>query len=216
MVYAMSQPIAQMNMPYFRMKIKEKLEPEHLSYIKCINTRRGEKTITDSYGRVTYYYACLGNKKIPVYQPGTIMFECGVVDDSELAVEAHGSQQNGAILGNGCAIFLAKFIARLIQCYESKAAETDIDIAGDIDNDCYKDSLTQILHACAFEDYSEHGRLLALKDILTGLTVEKKLDESQLACLYSKDIAAVRRVGTCERETLEEIISQVPDATEIN
>ena len=32
-----------------------------------------------------------GDKKIPVYQPGTIMFECGVVADSELAIEAHGS-----------------------------------------------------------------------------------------------------------------------------
>lgn len=42
------------------------------------------------------------------------MFECGVSDDSELVVEAHGSQQNGAILGNGCAIFLANFVARLI------------------------------------------------------------------------------------------------------
>jgi len=56
-----------------------------------VNTRKAEKPLVDSYGRVTYYYAQLGDKKIPVYQPGTIMFECGVVNDGELAVEAHGS-----------------------------------------------------------------------------------------------------------------------------
>ena len=156
----------------------------------------------DNYGRVTYYFAKLGNKKIPVYQPGTIMFECGVVEDSDLCVEAHGSQQNGAILGNGCAIFLCKFIARLIQCYNEKAEEQEKPIDGDIDNELYKSALTQILHACCYEDYSEHGRLLSLKDILTNLTVEKSLDEEQLACLYSKDIVAARRIGTCERETL--------------
>ena len=146
----------------------------------------------DNYGRVTYYYARLGDKKIPVYQPGTIMFECGVVNDSDLVVEAHGSQQNGAILGNGCALFLCKFIARLIKCYNDKAEAADIDPNGATDNDCYKQSLTAVLHACCYEDYSEHGRLLALKDILASLTKEKKLEKDQLACLYAKDIAAVR------------------------
>ena len=57
-----------------------------------VNTRKGERPIVDSYGRVTYYYARMGDTKIPVYQPGTIMFETGVVNDSELVVEAHGSQ----------------------------------------------------------------------------------------------------------------------------
>ena len=69
---------------------------------------------------------------------------------------------------------------------------------------------------CAHEDASEHGRLLAMKEILTGLTLEKQLDESHLACMYAKDIAVLRRVGTCERETIEEIVQQIPDAEEIN
>ena len=146
-------------------------------YIRQVYPRRGEKVVEDSYGRVTYFYARLGNKKIPVYQPGTIMFECGVIDESELAVEAHGAQQNGAILGNGCALFLCKFIARLIQCYEEKCSENEVDPEGEIDNDCYKIALTEILQACCYEDASEHGRLLALKDILQSLTAEKRLND---------------------------------------
>lgn len=98
------------------------------------------------------------------------MFECGVVADSDLAVEAHGSQQNGAILGNGCAIFLCKFTARLIIAYNEKCEAAEIPTDGSIDNDLYKQALTQVLHACCKEDVSEHGRLLALKDILASLT----------------------------------------------
>lgn len=144
------------------------------------------------------------------------MFECGVVNDAELVVEAHGSQQNGAILGNGCAVFLSKFTARLIKAYNEKAENLGLNIEDSPNNDCYKQSLTQVLHACCYEDYSEHGRLLALKDILASLTEEDKLDEEQLACLYSKDIAVARgKVGNCEEETLNEILSNVPDAAEI-
>lgn len=66
------------------------------------------------------------------------------------------------------------------------------------------------------EDANEHGRLLTMKEILTSLTLEKQLDEQHLACMYAKDISVLRRVGTCEQETIEEIIQQVPDAAEIN
>ena len=80
------------------------------------------------------------------------MFECGVVDDADIAIEAHGSQQNGAILGNGCAIFLCKFIARLIMCYNEKAEVAGIEIEAAICNTSYKSALTQVLHACCKED----------------------------------------------------------------
>ena len=56
---------------------------------------------------------------------------------------------------------------------------------------------------------------MSLKDILTNLTVEKRLDEEQLACLYSKDIVAARRIGSCERETLEEILQERPNEEEV-
>lgn len=88
----MSQPIALVNKEFFKQKLMDKLDSELHQYINSVNTRKGEKPIVDNYGRVTYYYAQLGDKRVPVYQPGTIMFECGVVNDSDLAVEAHGSQ----------------------------------------------------------------------------------------------------------------------------
>ena len=91
MVQAMSQPIALVNKEFFKQKLMDKLDPELQPYIKSVNTRKGEKPIVDNYGRVTYYYAELGDKRVPVYQPGTIMFECGVVSESDLVVEAHGS-----------------------------------------------------------------------------------------------------------------------------
>ena len=61
--------------------------------------------------------------------------------------------------------------------YNEKCAEGGHDPENAVDNDIYKQALTQVLHACCKEDLSEHSRLLALKDILTSLTEEKKLDE---------------------------------------
>ena len=54
------------------------------------------------------------------------MFECGVVDDGDLVINSGGSQQNGAILGNGCAIFLFKFVTTLIMKYEGKCGNEEI------------------------------------------------------------------------------------------
>ena len=41
------------------------------------------------------------------------MFETAIKFDTELSVVHGVSQQNGAIFGNGCALFLAKFLALL-------------------------------------------------------------------------------------------------------
>ena len=120
------------------------------------------------------------------------MFECGVQSDSDLTVEAHGSQQNGAILGNGCALFLCKFTSRLIQCYNEKAWDQGIDVNGDLDLDLYSTALTEILQAYRFEDCTEHGRLLVLKDFLASLSEQKQLSDEQLASIYCKDIASLR------------------------
>ena len=117
----MSTGIAQANKAHFKVMLKNKLSEELLPQVCEVKSRTVQKGFVDSYGRVTYYYVKLGDKNIPVYQPGTIMFECGVVKESDLNVTAHGSQQNGAILGNGCAIFLCKFLCRLVNCYNSLA-----------------------------------------------------------------------------------------------
>mmetsp|Transcript_45868 Transcript_45868/g.60793 ORF Transcript_45868/g.60793 Transcript_45868/m.60793 type:complete len:164 (-) Transcript_45868:1389-1880(-) len=144
------------------------------------------------------------------------MFECGVVSDSDLSVVAHGSQQNGAILGNGCAIFLCKFMARLVMTYQSLAEEADTDIDGPIDNDLYKTALTNTLRSHCREDATEHGRLLALKKILTGLTHEKALDEEQVACMYIKDLSKIQDRDVCAEETFEEILGNLPDELAIS
>lgn len=99
--------------------------------------------------------------------------------------------------------------------YNEKCSEAEVDAEGEIDNELYKQALTVVLHACCKEDVSEHGRLLALKDILTSLTEEKKLDDEQLVCFYAKDISVVRGLGECEEETVNEIINNVPNSDEI-
>ena len=87
-------------------------------------------------GRVTYFYAQIGDKKLPVYQPGTIMFETGVLNFGELAIHPDGEenqQSNGAVLGDQCALFLAKFIATLILTYNENLEMFGNDIEGPID-----------------------------------------------------------------------------------
>jgi hypothetical protein len=68
----------------------------------------------DVFGRVTYLYIVLGGIQFPIYQPGSVMFETGVNANTESSVVHGGSQQNGPILGNGCACFLAKFLCSLV------------------------------------------------------------------------------------------------------
>jgi hypothetical protein len=91
MITAISQPIAVVNKPSFKKKLQEKLPADIFVHIKCIDRQKREKAICDEYGRITHFYADLADQRIPVYQPGTIMFECGVVKESKLKVEAHGS-----------------------------------------------------------------------------------------------------------------------------
>jgi len=53
------------------------------------------------------------------------MLESGVID-GDLKICHGGSQQNGAILGNGCATFLAKFVTSLIQRYATECMRRGI------------------------------------------------------------------------------------------
>ena len=173
----MSQPIALVNKPFFKGRLEQKLPPEVVERIQVVNTRKGERPIVDSYGRVTYFFAKLGPKRIPLYQPGTIMFECGVISSGSLAVEAHGSQQNGAILGNGCALFLCRFIGALVVKYEELCQESGHDDEKSLCQESYAKALTNVLANSAVEDITEHGRLLCMKEVLMDIAQDKKLDE---------------------------------------
>jgi ribonuclease HIII len=73
-----------------------------------------DEPYVDSFGRVTYFTAKLGGQTIPIYQTGSLMFESAVKEDSQTSVVHNDSQQNGIVLGNSCALFLAKFTSKLI------------------------------------------------------------------------------------------------------
>ena len=60
------------------------------------------------------------------------------------------------------------------------------------------EALTETLKASAFEDSTQHGRLLALKDSLQDLTAEKQLNKEQLAHFYVKDV--LEKCGGFEEE----------------
>ena len=62
------------------------------------------------------------------------MFETGVLNFGELAIhQEEGHQANGAVLGDQCALFLARFIATLINFYNENLEEFGYDIDGPID-----------------------------------------------------------------------------------
>ena len=49
-----------------------------------------KQPFVDFYGRVTFFYVVLGGQMLPVYQPGTIMFETAVKEDSEVSIVHNG------------------------------------------------------------------------------------------------------------------------------
>ena len=57
--------------------------------IKEINDTK--EPIIDSYGRVTFFYVVMANEVLPIYQPGSIMFESAVNEESDISITAHGS-----------------------------------------------------------------------------------------------------------------------------
>ena len=81
------------------------------------------------------------------------MFESGVLNFNELAIEVdEGKQANGAVLGDQCALFLAKFIASLIITYEENLQMFDKDIDGPIDQSAYSDAITLTLREFCAQD----------------------------------------------------------------
>ena len=180
----LSKPVALVNKEHFRQKLIEKVPQECRELI--IEIPEEKDPYTDDQGRVTYFYTILGGIPIPVYQPGTIMFESAIKSDSNLVVE-HGGQQNGPLLGNGCATFLAKFLGRLVIAYNKECALKELNPNMFYSN-VYQQILEQTLRAHSKEDSSEHGRLISIKDTLLTVNNEKIDSESVLGHFYRKDI----------------------------
>ena len=66
----------------------ENLDEKYRIKIKEISDNK--QPYVDSFGRVTYFFVVLGGHVIPIYQPGTIMFETAVKADSDLAIKVKG------------------------------------------------------------------------------------------------------------------------------
>ena len=73
----------------FRGLLDEMLEPESAKQVKQGHDMSRE-FLVDEYGRVTCFYVRLGNRRFPVYQPGTIMFESSVHETGDLCVLKQG------------------------------------------------------------------------------------------------------------------------------
>lgn len=100
------------------------------------------------------------------------MFESSVKQNTDSSIVAGGSQQNGPILGNGCSIFLAKFLTKLVLKYNELCSSNKYNESGPINKALYKISLEITLRDLSLEDMREHGRLLALKEKLVSLVDE--------------------------------------------
>ena len=75
-----SKPIAQANKSKFRRKLDGCLSLTHRPHIHEFTD--AEYPFIDSYGRVTYFYIVLGDTILPIYQPGSVMFETAIRADS--------------------------------------------------------------------------------------------------------------------------------------
>ena len=204
-VTALSKKVAFANRTFFREKLEQNLDADTRERIKEIP--EGEYPYIDRYGRVTYFYAQLADKRVLIYQPGTIMFESGV-RDGVLGVHSGGDQQNGAILGNGCATFLCRFVATLTMKYEKRAGNDKLD------EDVYREVLTNTIKDFALEDASCHGRLLVMLEEPVGLTSDGKLSDTALDLFHAKEILA-NSGREVTKEGIDEIVAAPVDANGI-
>ena len=97
-----SKPTAQFNQKEFLKQIDENLDDDVKSLISQKDEQ--EEPFIDSYGRITFFTCTLASLELPIYQPGTIMFE-SATNESEV------------ILGSNDSIALAKFTCTLINNY---------------------------------------------------------------------------------------------------
>ena len=84
-------------------------------------------------------------------------------------------------MGNGCALFLAKFTGKLINTYNQECENNGVD-NDTMDPESYKTSLDKVLCDLSVEDMKEHGRLLLLKEkLMSYLPRKEKKNLNRLA-----------------------------------
>ena len=80
-----STKVAEHNKPWFKKLTEQKISEELRAFIK-----EAEEPLEDRFGRCTFFYVDIGGTKLPIYQPGTVMFD-SAVKDGKMAVHHGGS-----------------------------------------------------------------------------------------------------------------------------
>lgn len=88
------------------------------------------------------------------------------------------------MLGNGCALFLAKFLCELLLKY-NKLWENITEGVTTLQNRInYKKALEETLLNFAVEDMTEHGRLLSIKEMLVSLLDSEDFLDTKYLSLF--------------------------------
>ncbi len=79
-----SKEIRKSNKHFFREKLDNNISADLRHFIQEIND--SDEPYYDTFGRATYFTTSIGGKKLPIYQPGSIMWETAVQRDCDIAV----------------------------------------------------------------------------------------------------------------------------------
>lgn len=175
--------VAELNAEYYNEILQEQLKPALFNFIHKSNS-----PLEDEWGRVTFFYTMIGPHVVLLYQPGTPTFISSVDGNCDLMVCHDNCQQNGTVLGRGCACFLAKFMANLSQQYQYICAQETL-CSNNFHPSLYGKALDTCLKNFAAEDADAHGRLLEIKDLLLHVGGQKEIKCESLHLFYLKDIA---------------------------
>ncbi|CAF3928018.1 unnamed protein product [Rotaria sp. Silwood1] len=178
-----TQCVADLNAEYYKEILQQQLNPGLFNFIHQSTT-----PLEDEWGRVTYFFTMIGPHVILLYQPGTPTFISSVDDKCDLVVNHDNCQQNGAILGRGCACFLAQFMTSLSQQYQYFCTQHMID-SNNFHPSLYAKALDMCLQNFAAKDADAHGRLLEIKDLLLHVGGNQEIKCESIHLFYLKDIA---------------------------
>lgn len=180
---------AELNCEFFYEKVRERVN-ENINFLHVLPI--SSNPLADHWGRSTYFFAMLGTFKLLIYQPGTPTFISSVTKDSDLVAHHDNCQQNGPILGMGCACFLADFVTCLCRLYQENCSKMKLD-SSNFHPNAYEASLETCLQTFVDEDRDAHGRLIEMKDHLLSLGGQKEIKHELFQpYFYAKDIAILR------------------------
>ena len=94
-------------------------------------------------------------------------------------------------------------------------SDMGMDPEGPLDQTAYSEAVTQTLKDFVAEDSRKHGRLLAMRTILSSLTEKKRLQREQLACMYSRDLIIARNQDVNDEEAIQSVIEEPPNEEEV-